>query len=243
MSKETELVIFCKVGNFEGFREAIRAEEHEQLELPIEGKGTVRVRKTTDKDGTRFEACVKTTKKQEGAADVCEETEVLVTSQYMETFRNLADNLKLKTRYIFDGTKSIITLEEENMSLPPVKYEVDVYKRFDGKISDWCKIDIELDDFMKALKGIKGLAGKDLELITKVTHLPFKPQRAFISGACSDEEKILMKKLWDTEFTQNPFGGPRIPVVSNISKDSNPSQQPEVKPTTEADNERSDNSV
>lgn len=243
MSKETELVIFCKVGNFNGLKEAIRAEEQEQLELPIPGKGTVRVRKTTDKDGTRFEACVKTQKKQEGIADVCEETEVLVTSQYMETFRALADNLKLKTRYVFDGTKSILNCDGEDISLPPVKYEVDVFKRFDGKISDWCKIDIELDDFMKALNSLKELKGKDINLIVKVTHLPFKPQNAFISGACTDEEKNIMKKLWDTEFTQNPFGGPRTPVVSNISEDTTPSQQPEVKPPTEADNERSDDSV
>lgn len=214
MSLETEITIICKVGDFTGFKEASSVEEHEQLELNVQEKGTIRVRKTSDKNGTYFEVTTKL-RKDEGSADIAFESTAPVTSHFMENFREMAETLKIKTRYIFNGSKSIVLLNEESVNLPPVKYEVDVFKRFDGKVSDWCKIDIELDDFLKATEGLQGVSGKPFDISVKVTHLPFKPQEAFIIKNCTDEQKKLLEKLWVSDFNQTPFGASLKPVESS----------------------------
>lgn len=241
MAKETEIVVIFKIGNFEGLKEASAVEEQEQLELFIPGKGRTRVRKTVDEDGTVFEACVKTAKKQDGSAVSCLEVEEKVSSSYMEGFRHLADSLQIKTRYEFDGTQAIIESNDKSVTLPPLKYEVDVFKRPDGSISDWAKIDIELDDLLETLKSVKEFDGKDINFTIKVTHLPFKPQNAFIVGDCTEEQQKAMNELWEKEWTQDPFGGPRKPISSSVSALKPPSQQPEVTTTPEADNERQNN--
>lgn len=238
MSKETELVIFCKIGDFNGLKEASYVEEQEQIEMFVPQKGRMRVRKTTDAEGTRFEACIKSIKKKEGGTQTCDEVETPVTSQYMEAFRKVADSLQIKTRYIFDGTHSILTSDNTQVNLPPIKFEVDVYKRHDGQISNWCKIDIELDEFMKAYQTIDGVGGAPLNITVKITHLPFKPQNAFLVGDCTDEQQKFMEKLWDTDLTQSPMGGPRAPIPTTISAPPASPPQPEVNTPTEADNER-----
>lgn len=240
--KETEIVIICKIGDFSGLKEAAATETQEQLEVFLPGKGRFRVRKTIDAEGTRFETGVKTISKQTGVAKAVEEAEELVTAGYMEVFRKVAETLQVKTRYTFEGDKSIVTCGNEELVLPPVSYEVDVFTRHDGQLSEWCKIDIEIDEFMKAMNTVESANGLPIELVIKVTHLPFKPQNAFIVGACTDEEKQLMSKLWETEFTQNPLGGPKIPVEATVSASpeikEDPTPQPEVIPTPEAENER-----
>lgn len=240
MGMETEIVIFCKIGDFNGLKEADYTESQEQLELFVPAKGRLRVRKTIDKDGTRFEVCVKTLKKQDGASLSCEEVEEPVSAQYMEAFRGVAETLQIKTRYCFNGTKSLITNANQEIILPTIKYEVDVFKRHDGQISNWCKIDIELDEFMKALKTVEGLESETPEFLISVTQLPFKPQEAFIVGICTDAQKALMSKLWETEFTQNPFGGPRVPVSSTVSKDNVPPPEPDISNKEGVENERAD---
>lgn len=240
-NKESEIVVFARVGDFNGLKESTSVVAIDQLDHWVPGKGRMRTRKTVDSEGTRFEVCVKTAGKQEGAALVREEEESLVTGGFFEVFRNIAEVLTVKNRYVFDGTHSVIEMETGEVKLPPVKFEVDVYKKHDGSISPWVKIDIEIDEFMKAVQTIPELRGKDLNFTIKVTHLPFKPQEAFIVAAASEEQKQLMAKLWQTEFNQSPFGGPYKPVEASVSPEQptplNP-QQPEVNQTPKAENER-----
>lgn len=240
MSRETEIVVFARVGDFNGMKEATSVVAIDQLERFIPGKGRMRTRKTVSNEGTVFEVGVKTIGTQEGVALKRDEEESPVTGGFFECFRNVAETLTVKNRYIFDGTHSVIELESGDTKLPPVKFEVDVYKKHDGSVSPWVKIDIEIDEFNKAVQTIPELKNKDLVFNIKVTHLPFKPQEAFIVGAATDEQKQLMAKLWQTEFNQSPFGGPYKPVEASVDSSTNtpPPQQPEVNQTPEAENER-----
>lgn len=237
MAQEKEMVIVCKIGDFEGLKQADRVEEQEQLELFCPEKGRIRIRKTTSEDGTDFVACIKTLANPNEKIKSVDETENPVNAQFFEAFRAIANSLRVKKRYVFEGEKTIIQAESEDYQLPPIKYEVDVFTRPDGQISEWCKIDIELGDFYEALKSMNQLPqGEDIDFIVKVTHLPFKPQMAYILGACTEEQILASKELWEKEWTQTPFGEAHKEPEASVSELPDNSQQPQ-ETSTEADND------
>lgn len=224
-NKEMELVIIAKIGDFEGLKEAEQVIEQSQLETFQEGKGRFRVRKSVDEEGTRYEVCVKSIQKTPSLIKTVDECEELISEAFFEAYRKMADTLRVKKRFVFKGEKSLFTKSDgSEVPLPAVTYEVDVFERHDGQQSEWCKIDIELNQIKEALASLDIEVGESdyPELFVKITHLPFKPQNAFMVGIATPEQMKKLSTLWDTEWTQNPLGGPIKPVEASV--DQTPSE-------------------
>lgn len=95
------------------------------------------------------------------------------------------------------------------------------------------KIDIELDKFYDAVKGIEGFT-EDIDITLSVAHLPIKPQETFI--ACKDntpEQRDIIDKLWN-EFSQTPDGGPIEEVKPSVMQTEEPSQEPTQEPVDQS---------
>lgn len=220
-NKEMELVIIAKIGDFEGLKEAEEVIEQAQLETFQKGKGRFRVRKSVDSEGTRFEVCVKSLQKTPSLIKAVDECEEVISEAFYEAYRKMADTLRIKKRFVFKGEKSLFTKSDgTEVPLPAVTYEVDVFERHDGQQSEWCKIDIELNQIKEALASLEIEVGDSNypELFVKITHLPFKPQEAFMVGIATPEQMEKLKNLWDNEWTQNPLGGPYKPVEASIDQ-------------------------
>ena len=226
-SKEMELVIIAKIGDFDGLKEAEEVVEQSQLETFQEGKGRFRVRKSIDEEGTRYEVCIKSLHDGSSVIKSVDEHEEIISEAFYEAYRKLADSLRIKKRYVFKGEKSLFTKADgSEVPLPAISYEVDVFQRHDGKDSEWCKIDIELNQIKEALVSLDIEVGDSdyPELFVKITHLPFKPQEAFMVGLATPEQKAKLAELWDNEWTQNPQGGPYKSVTASIDNSSEEKQ-------------------
>lgn len=236
MSKEKEIVIIGKIGDLNGLKEADEVLVQEQLEFFRAKTGSrIRVRKEVSQEGISFKVCVKSKSKIGDGTKTTNETEEPVTSSFFENFRNFAETLQVKKRYVFRGDQTILSCQNKEFQLPPITYEVDVFETHDGKISEWCKIDIEIQDVLETIKNVTGLDEDLVEFTIKVTHLPFKPQMTFLVGACTPEQTKALAELYENQWTQTPFGGPRVKVESSVSQLSDNSQQPETQQTSEAE--------
>jgi hypothetical protein len=225
-NKESELVIFAKVGDFKGFEQAEQVIEQIQLERFIPGAGRVRVRQSTSFNGSSIECTIKTTKKADQAGVLhCAEENAIVTPGFMETFRHLAEKCFVKKRYLFTGKGTTVNCDGQDYHLPPVIYEVDLFQRHDGENVPWVKIDIEVNKLMDAISAVPELRGKEVSLNIDCKKLPFVPQEAFIQGEDNTpEQKQLVKTLWEKEYAQHPMGGPIQEPTASIQPSAEPSQ-------------------
>lgn len=204
-NKETEVAIYAKIGNPDGLQEANSFELQEQIEGKFAKGPKSRVRKTT-KDNT--DTYVFTFKvKSENTEEVVranKEFNVDVDKDFFEAFKtSIAEKFVIKTRYIFNSENVELTFmqdsEKKNIAIPNIIYEVDVYKKPDGTLSEWCKIDVEVDNILNFLdKEHPGL--KDVKLNIKISHLPFKPEEAILGTTQNEKEKAFLSDLWDNEF-------------------------------------------
>ena len=232
LKSEAEIVVYARVGNFDGLKQADSVIEQHQLELYLPSKGKNRVRRSISADGEIYEATVKTPKKSLGSdessvAMSCVEENIPATPGFFEAFKYIASKMFVKKRYCFNGEKTTVSKGDQKFDLPPIVYEVDVYERHDGKIVEWCKIDIEVDELLKAINSIPELKGVDICLDIKIKDLPFVPQDAFIVGSeNTDAQKRLVLKLWNEEYPHNPKGGALRPTQPSIAKTADAS--PEV---------------
>ena len=252
LKRELEIVAFARIGNFEGLNKAESVLEQIQIELFVPNKGRMRVRKTTGFNGEVFESTIKGIKKsiEEAGGSVmdCPEENIPATASYFEAFKLIGQKLFKKKRYLFPGTKSVFTKDGVDYNLPPILYEVDVYESHDGKILEWCKIDIEVGDLLKHVKNIPELRGAEISMDIKIQDLPFIPQDAFIVGdKNTDAQRRLVKKLWEEDYPHNPSGGALKPTQSSIDTtsgqptdagvdDSSNANQPSEAQTTEGEN-------
>jgi hypothetical protein len=124
-----------------------------------------------------------------------------VDKEFFDNYKLAAERLIIKERYIFHSEKSIVSVivdhKTETIELPVIKYEVDRYKKKDGSFSEWCKIDIELDEAVAFVKE-KFPSVNQVILKVKITHLPFQPIDA--TPDFKDEKKDFIKKLWEEEL-------------------------------------------
>ena len=199
---ETEVAIYAKMTHSVGLEEADHVEHHEQLEGPSVDGGRFRCRKTTIDNDVKYTLTMKVKSKEEGIAGVRgdHEYDLDIDEGFYEAFKALSTKRLDKTRYVFhgDGT-SLKDGDPNNVVLPSVKYEVDVFKRADGEDSQWVKIDIELDSIIERLTEM-GKSLDDMTLSLKVSHLPFKPVGGFIAKQATPEQKQVLDAIWDTEF-------------------------------------------
>lgn len=204
---ETEIVVFAKIGEPARLAEAQSKEEHIQLEGRFETGVPARVRKISKEGNVEYIFTMKTPSSVDGVSNITanKEYSINVTEDFFNGFMLAATRKLVKTRYTFNSTNVELTFiegsQERSIVIPNVVYEVDVYTKEDGKIAQWCKIDIEVDTILDYInKNHKEL--KDLKLIAKISHLPFAPKTPILTTNATDEQRITIDEIWK-ELTQS----------------------------------------
>lgn len=198
--REDEIVVYAKIGDFEGLKQAQSKESHEQWQVSAPF-GKIRVRKTT-KEGleSTYSMAIKTRDSQTGV-NGGSETEMDIDQTTFDSFKTISQKGMIKDRYVFPTSK--ITLRSDsgkkNVQVPDLKFEVDVYPDGKGGYHEWCKIDLEINSLMQAVKEIDASVDT-AKLKVSVTDLPFKPADAIESGTDNQEQKDLISQLYDKYF-------------------------------------------
>lgn len=202
VSSETEIVIYSEIGNMTGLDLADSKETHFQIESNFDNGNRCRVRKTIRNENIDYIFTIKIVDKNSQISK-CEELDKEVDEEFFKTFFKASDRIIQKYRYTFN--KDIkINLEGKEIIVPNINYEVDVFfKKGYGVqgcvISDWCKIDIEIDKINEYLESNYPDL-KDIKLSVSISDLPFKPKKSILSSDCTDLKKQKIKELWDNEF-------------------------------------------
>lgn len=183
--REKEFTIFARIMNFSQLKNANRGEIQEQYIIPVEqteenaGKGSIRVRKITARNGrSRYEL---TTKNKMGEGDSIEVT-VPTTKENFIQFKVLSTVAMLKHRYTF------------NIKGTDKKWEIDAVPDGNGSYCPWVRCEIEVDD----------LNNKDVpELPLEVEELILPPELGKLTQEEYDEKT---KPIMDRFFTSsNPY--------------------------------------
>lgn len=183
--REKEFTIFARIMNFSQLKNANRGEIQEQYIIPVEqteenaGKGSIRVRKITARNGrSRYEL---TTKNKMGEGDSIEVT-VPTTKENFIQFKVLSTVAMLKHRYTF------------NIKGTDKKWEVDAVPDGNGSYCPWVRCEIEVDD----------LNSKDVpELPLEVEELILPPE---LGKLTQEEYDKKTKPIMDRFFTSsNPY--------------------------------------
>lgn len=207
---ETEATIYGKFLNREGLQQASAVEKHLQVEGAYT-RGDVRPRvRRTIKEGepAKYVHTLKT--KQKGGATLAanKEKNLDVDKEYMEMFTLGAEKYVVKTRYsyVYKNFKLKISIDGvvKEVEVPEIIFEVDVFEREDKEISDYCKIDIELDDINKVLVDMFPDA-KVFEIIFSLRHLPINVSDPMLSK--DPLKKAFIHELWEKEFNRRFIDG------------------------------------
>ena len=204
---ETEIVVYSKVSEPVRLEECKSKEQHIQLETSFENGTRCRVRKVTKESKTEFLFTFKVPTKVDNGTGLDANTEytVEVDEDFYKGFELVANRKLVKTRYNFSSQNVAMTLksgeEDKEIIIPNIEYEVDIYTKEDGTVSEWCKIDVEIDNIINYIQS-NHKEISDLKLNVKVSHLPFAPVSSILSFNCSDEQRIKIDEIWK-EFTQN----------------------------------------
>lgn len=183
--REKEFTVFARILNFSQLKKANHAEIQEQYIIPVDkteenaGKGAIRVRKITSRNGrSRYEL---TTKNKMDIGDNIEVT-VPTTKENFIQFKVLSSVSMLKHRYTFKIKGS------------DKKWEVDVVPDGNGSYYPWARCEIEVDD----------LNDKNVpELPLEVEELILPPELGKLSQEEYDEKT---KPIMDRFFTSgNPY--------------------------------------
>lgn len=197
---ETEFTIYAKVTNPKGLEKADAIEHHLQLEKSLGEKGRCRVRKTT---GVGHEKIEFTLKSKSGDSHIAHiEHTVPVDQDFMDCFQSVCDYKWDKTRYKFITKSVTMKLEgsdDNEIELPKAIYEVDIFKKPDGEISEWCKIDVEVDEIQKFIESKYPDVSK-MRLIIKISHLAFKPILAMEKTRSNPEVERRINELYEKEY-------------------------------------------
>lgn len=208
MSKqaETELCFYARIGDAEALENAIDIEHHEQWEYKViveddddneEYRGKVRIRRTERDGQVKFEETIKLPVDSEAVTQGSHEYTVSITEEYFNAWKKLfGDKGYKKTRYVFLSKEVVLDHHEEEIKLPDIKYEVDVFFDQEGQRAKWCKIDIEIDDILTYLKEHHPEIEK-FDTTVWLSKLPFKPEDAFSAITDNDEQKEAIKAFWD----------------------------------------------
>lgn len=211
-SVETEIIVYCKIGNFNGLQKASHIEHQEQLETEFKNGTRCRVRSIQhqNSDDIKYEFTFKVkTDANEGCEANTEHT-VEVGRSFCEGFKAVADHYVKKVRYEFASSNIFLTFveggESKTVEIPDVKYEVDVYIDKDSKICEWCKIDIEIDTIINYL-GQHHPELKDVNLKVRISHLPFQPTDTILALTANPEQKAFIDALWKDHW--------QLPIVND----------------------------
>lgn len=208
---ETEIIVYCKINNFDGLQKATSISEHEQLETNFQNGVRCRSRKTVkDNEETyTFTFKVKTSEKdEENGYEANREYTATVDKDFFEGFKEASEHRLSKTRYEFasDKIQLIIgdTEDKTIIEVPDIKYEIDVYKNKDNEVCEWCKIDIEIDPILDYLNQHHPEL-ENIKLNIKLSHLPFEPSDSILTTAMTDDQKAFIDSLWKDQFHLDPI--------------------------------------
>lgn len=212
--REKEFTIFARIMNFSQLKNANRGEIQEQYIIPVEqteenaGKGSIRVRKITARNGrSRYEL---TTKNKMGEGDSIEVT-VPTTKENFIQFKVLSTVAMLKHRYTF------------NIKGTDKKWEIDAVPDGNGSYCPWVRCEIEVDD----------LNSKDVpELPLEVEELILPPE---LGKLTQEEYDKKTKPIMDRFFTSsNPYIDDENSATTELegevdTDDENQEENPEEK--------------
>lgn len=199
---EEEVVIYAKIGNPEGLKQASYIEQHIQAEIksPI---GKIRVRKIS-RNG-RSPVFEMTTKKPISVGTISRDREQTKTinEELYNMFMEICPVFMSKTRYVFKAEQLRIKRGDLEASIKTndLKFEVDVFTKQDGSISEWCKIDLEIDK-IKEIMEKNNVQVKDIKLIASISKLPFEPDYTVVDTKDNKDpdKKELISGLYKYEF-------------------------------------------
>lgn len=205
--EETEVEIFAKINNFDGLMKAKSSEQQVQVEARLGENNHCRVRKTIKNDVETFVYTFKI-KKQDHSDQVAarRENNANVDEQFFEDFYSIADKCQTKTRYFFEAETISLSYRENDhdieIQVPGVVYEVDVFTRPDGKVSEYCKIDIEVDKVLLFIEHNYPQI-KDINMNFKISSLPFQPSNGIINDGNCETTRSFVAHLYETEYCTN----------------------------------------
>lgn len=208
---ENEVTVYAKIMNPEALNQATRKEDHVQVEAKLSNGARTRVRKVTSNGKVDYISTLKTPGSKSATLSSNFEAEASVTEEYFNLFSTISERTLVKTRYSFvyqqfaftlfiDGDKQIITI-------PEIVYEVDVFTRDDGEVSQWCKIDVELDAIAQHIKAAHP-DYREFDFVLKINHLPFHPTEAILSKDKDPAKMKIMSDLWENEFIRRKVDAP-----------------------------------
>jgi len=197
--KERELVIYAKVGNEDGLKEADVIEKHVQLDARFVTGHRCRVRRITKPEETKYVYTFKI-KDENEEINSSVEYNVDVDKDFFEGFSKVADCKYNKTRYIFSSKTIKVYIgtgeDKEILEIPNIQYEVDVFESDEGNKYKWIKIDIEVDVILDYIEtNLPDI--KDIKLNISISHLPFKPTDMILDFNESHEDEEFIESLWD----------------------------------------------
>lgn len=224
--REDELVVYAKINNFDGLQKAQSKESHEQWQIPTPN-GKIRVRKTTkDSLAPQYSMAIKVKDNALGGT----EHEETINAETFESFKSISINGMIKDRYIFAASKVSLKTESGKQAVVEhgVLYEVDVFPKSDGTgYHDRCKIDIEVNKLLAALKAVNSSVSK-ANFKINVSELPFQPSDMVVGNHNpSSEQKALIDKWYKEIFLSTPGQSDKAPsnLQENVEK-TNESQKP-----------------
>lgn len=197
---ENEITLYATIDNPDGLEQNDGIEKHTDYVAKFEKDGCkarVRTVVINDDEETKINYLTLKIKDQEEVHDAIassKEYTVKVDDDFVEAFKLIAEDPLIKTRYIFNSKQIEISYQidgvDKTIEVENVKYEVDIFDKVEGK----CKIDIEIDNILKAMKE-DDLDGKKVNITAKVSHLPFKPTNLF--GDFDEDSDRKIKSFWN----------------------------------------------
>lgn len=192
---ENEITVYASIGNKDGLEQNDGVEKHKDYIAKFAKEGCkARVRVATKGGVTTNYLTLKIKSKEElhSAIASSQEYTIEVDDAFVEAFALIAEEPLVKTRYVFNSKTIEIKYklgdDIKTVVVPKVLYEIDVFK---GQ-PDMCKIDIEIDNILNAINASE-FKDTPVNIVAKVSHLPFKPTNVFSED--TDPDKVV--EFWD----------------------------------------------
>jgi len=206
-NSEIELTFYAKIGDHNALSQAEYSEEHVQLEARLMDGNKIRVRKTTKiPDGTS--EYIFTAKRKNPGQDVegekitdTTEYSVPVNEEFLNTFSEIMEQKIIKTRYYFKNSSIVLTIEGQPtpIVIDNLGFEIDIFKTR-GEICEYVKVDVEVDPLLAYLdEHFPELESFNLKI--KTSTLPIKLTDLIYKPTATEEQKALVKDLWENHYT------------------------------------------
>lgn len=201
MAKETELCFWAELTDRSGLSQAVSQEIHDQYSYKIKSEdgqqnSMIRVRATAVGDQITYEETLKRKEKTEAALFSNVEVNQPITKEYFENWVKCFDAPGChKVRYVFISQKVMLTTDTDEVELPEVKYEVDVFISKEGQYSKFCKVDIEIDGILEYLNEHHKDVGA-FDLSVSLSSLPIGLKNWFSAVSDDEEHKAGIDAFW-----------------------------------------------